>query len=79
MVPNQPAPITIDLRDKNHRFLKGHRIMVHVQSTWFPVIDRNPQKFTNIYNAVESDFQKATQRIYRSSKLPSNVTVSIIQ
>ncbi len=79
MVPNQPEPITIDLRDKNHRFLKGHRIMVHVQSTWFPVIDRNPQKFTNIYNAMESDFHKATQRIYRTSKLPSNVTVSIIQ
>jgi predicted acyl esterase len=78
MVPNQPAPIAIDLRDKNHRFLKGHRIMVHVQSTWFPVIDRNPQVFTNIYNAAESDYHKATQRIYRSSKLPSNVTVSVL-
>ena len=79
MVPNQPEPITIDLRDKNHRFLKGHRIMVHVQSTWFPVIDRNPQVFTNIYNAVESDYRRATQRIYRSSTLPSNVTVSVLQ
>ena len=78
MVPNQPAPITIDLRDKNHRFLKAHRIMVHVQSTWFPVIDRNPQVFTNIYNALETDFQKATQRIYRSPAMPSNVTVSVL-
>jgi putative CocE/NonD family hydrolase len=79
LAPNQPAAITIDLRDKNHRFLKGHRIMVHVQSTWFPVIDRNPQVFTNIYNAVESDYRKATQRIYRSSKLSSSVTVSVLQ
>jgi len=53
--------------------------MVHVQSTWFPVIDRNPQVFTNIYNAAESDYRKATQRIYRSSKQASNVTVSILQ
>jgi len=75
MVPNQPAAIEIDLRDKNHRFLKGHRIMVQVQSTWFPVIDRNPQVFVNIYQASESDYRKATQRIYRSRTLPSHVAV----
>lgn len=79
MVPNQPTPIFIDLRDKNHRFLKGHAIMVQVQSSWFPVIDRNPQKFVNIYRAGESDFQKAEQRIYRSRPYPSHITVSVLQ
>ncbi|MBI3474055.1 MAG: CocE/NonD family hydrolase [Candidatus Solibacter usitatus] len=78
MVPDEPARIEIDLRDKNHRFLKGHRIMVHVQSTWFPVIDRNPQVFTNIYQAAESDFRPAEQRIYRSRNLPSHVEVSTL-
>ena len=79
MRPDQPAALTIDLRDKNHRFLKGHRMMVHVQSTWFPLIDRNPQVFTNIYNASEADFQKAAQRIYRSHTLPSHVRISTLQ
>jgi putative CocE/NonD family hydrolase len=78
MTPNQPTLIEIDLRDKSHRFLPGHRIMVQVQSTWFPVIDRNPQVFTNIYQATESDFRKATQRVYRSRRLPSHVAVSVI-
>lgn len=79
MTPGKPEKIEIDLRDKNHRFLKGHRIMVHVQSTWFPVIDRNPQKFVNIYQASEADFQKAEQRIYRSRDLPSHVSISVVQ
>ena len=51
VAPNQPAKYEFDLRDRFHRFLKGHRIMVQVQSTWFPVIDRNPQTFVNIYQA----------------------------
>jgi putative CocE/NonD family hydrolase len=76
MTPDQPALIEIDLRDRSHRFLKGHRIMVQVQSTWFPVIDRNPQVFVNIYEARASDFQKATQRIYRSRQMPSHVVLS---
>jgi putative CocE/NonD family hydrolase len=79
MVPDQPALIEIDLRDKNHRFLKGHRIMVQVQSSWFPVIDRNPQIFTDIYKAKESDFTKATQKIYRSKELSSHVAVSVVE
>ena len=78
MVPNQPALIEIDLRDKNHRFLKGHKMMVHVQSTWFPVIDRNPQKFVNIYYASESDFQKAAQTVYRSKDLPSHLVLPVM-
>ncbi len=79
MVPGQPAAIEIDLRDKSHRFLKGHKIMAHVQSTWFPVIDRNPQVFTNIYQAAESDFQKATQRIYRTKEFPSHLILPVIE
>ena len=63
------------LRDHDHVFLKGHRIMVQVQSTWFPVIDRNPQKFvTSIYAAKADDFIKATQRVYESSHITLPVT-----
>jgi putative CocE/NonD family hydrolase len=71
------TPFTIDLHTANHVFKKGHRIMVQVQSTWFPIIDRNPQKFVaNIFEAKESDFQPATQHIYRSQKFPSSVAIS---
>jgi putative CocE/NonD family hydrolase len=70
---------TIDLHTANHVFKKGHRIMVQVQSTWFPVIDRNPQNFVpNIFEARESDFQAATQHIYRSQKFPSSVAISTL-
>ncbi|MBK7801215.1 MAG: CocE/NonD family hydrolase [Chloracidobacterium sp.] len=63
----------------DHTFKKGHRIMVQIQSTWFPVIDRNPQKFVpNIFKATESDFQKATQRIYRSGKNASYIALPVI-
>jgi uncharacterized protein len=73
------TPFTIDLHTANHVFKKGHRIMVQVQSTWFPIIDRNPQKFVpNIFEAQESDFQSATQRIYRSQKFPSSVEISVM-
>jgi putative CocE/NonD family hydrolase len=73
------TPFTIDLHTANHVFKKGHRIMVQVQSTWFPLIDRNPQKFVpNIFEAEESDFEQATQRIYRSQKFPSSVAISVL-
>lgn len=63
----------------DHVFKKGHRIMVQVQSSWFPVIDRNPQKFVqNIFLASESDFQKATQRVYRSGKQASSIALPIM-
>jgi uncharacterized protein len=55
--------------------MKGHRIMVQVQSTWFPLMDRNPQKFVNIYTATEADFQKATERVYHSSLLQSQLQI----
>ncbi len=79
IVPNQVTPYTIDLHTNDHCFLKGHRIMVQVQSTWFPIIDRNPQKFVpNIFKATASDYIKATQRIYRSRKYPSNVEIPVV-
>jgi predicted acyl esterase len=68
------VPYEIGFPANDHVFLKGHRIMVQVQSTWFPVIDRNPQRFVrNIYKAQDSDFQKATQRIYRSGRQASHI------
>ena len=77
--PNQVTPFTVDLHSTNHVFKKGHRIMVQVQSTWFPLYDRNPQKFVpNIFAAKESDYQKATQTIYRSKEHPSSVEVMVL-
>jgi hypothetical protein len=72
------TPFTIDLHTADHVFKKGHRIMVQVQSTWFPLYDRNPQKFVpNIFQATASDYQKATQKIYRSEKYPSSVEIMV--
>ena len=76
--PNHVADYTIDLRGNDYTFKKGHRIMVQVQSTWFPLYNRNPQKFVpNIILAADADYQPATQRIYRSSKYPSHISVSV--
>jgi len=73
---NEVFEYVIDIRHNDHTFLKGHKIMVHVQSTWFPIIDRNPQKYVdNIFLATETDFQAATQRVYRSKKYPSSIAL----
>jgi uncharacterized protein len=80
LAANKPTEWNISLRDHDHVFLKGHRIMVQIQSTWFPVIDRNPQKFVpSIYKAVASDFVPATQRIYCSKELPSHLVLPVVQ
>jgi len=74
--PGEVTPFTIDLHSADHVFKKGHRIMVQVQSTWFPLYDRNPQRFVpNIFEAKASDYQKATQHIYRSKRFPSSVEI----
>lgn len=73
MPPNKVEKIEYAMPDVNHAFLKGHRIMVQIQSTWFPLVDRNPQKFVDIYKAAEADFQKATERVYHSSRVILNV------
>jgi uncharacterized protein len=79
LVPGKPTEFTIDLLSQNYKFKKGHRIMVQVQSSWFPVIDRNPQTFVpNIFEAKESDFRKATQRVYRSASLPSHIVLPVV-
>lgn len=77
--PNEPTSIHYEMPDINHTFQKGHRIMVQIQSTWFPLMDRNPQKFINIYKATESDFQKATERIYHSALFKSQLVLPLIQ
>ncbi|HVZ24608.1 MAG TPA: CocE/NonD family hydrolase [Sediminibacterium sp.] len=66
-VPNQPTRVKFSLPDIAHTFKAGHRIMIQIQSTWFPLVDRNPQRFEDIYHAKDSDFQKATIRIYRNA------------
>ncbi|HZS07028.1 MAG TPA: CocE/NonD family hydrolase [Blastocatellia bacterium] len=76
--PNQVYEYALDLRWADHTFRKGHRIMVQVQSTWFPVYDRNPQKYVeNIFKAKESDYIAATQRVFRSKRFPSHVVLPV--
>src|SRR6266567_3899262 len=76
---NKPVEWRIPLRDHDHVFLKGHRLMVQVQSTWFPLIDRNPQKFVpSIYRATAADYVKATHRVYCSAALPSHIVLPVV-
>ena len=65
--PGKPTQVKFSLPDVAHSFKKGHRIMVQVQSSWFPLVDRNPQKFVDIYHAKDADFQKATIRLYHNA------------
>lgn len=76
-VPGQPAAITYDLPDIYHAFRRGHRIMVQVQSSWFPLVDRNPQVFMNIPTASPADFHAATERVYRSGARTSAITLMV--
>jgi putative CocE/NonD family hydrolase len=78
LVPDRVTDYTIDLHAADHRFLKGHRIMVQVQSTWFPLIDRNPQTFVeNIFLAKASDYKPATQRVFRSAAHTSHIVLPV--
>ena len=76
--PGKTASVEYVMPDAYHTFRRGHRIMVQVQSTWFPLVDRNPQTFCDIYNAQAYEFQKATQRIYRSKQTNSRVEVWVL-
>ncbi|HEV2397306.1 MAG TPA: CocE/NonD family hydrolase [Candidatus Sulfotelmatobacter sp.] len=79
LTPDKPVQWYVPLRDHDHVFQKGHRIMVQIQSTWFPVIDRNPQKFVpSIYQATAADFGPATQRIYCSKEMPSHLILPVM-
>jgi predicted acyl esterase len=79
LVSNQVLEYTIRLPQVNHTFRRGHRLMVQIQSTWFPLVDRNPQKFVpNIYLAKPEDYQKATQRVLRSVEHPSSIRLGVV-
>ena len=77
--PGMITEVKYNLPDVSHCFRKGHRIMIQVQNSWFPLVDLNPQKFTDIYHADAKDFQKATHRIYHDKKNPSGVIVNILK
>jgi putative CocE/NonD family hydrolase len=80
IAPNQTQEYAIDLHSQNYRFKKGHKIRVQVQSSWFPLIDRNPQTFVpNIFAAKDSDFRSATQRVFRSPGAASFIQLPVVQ
>ena len=78
--PNEVNAYTVNLLKSDHVFKKGHKIMVQVQSTWFPLIDRNPQKYVpNIFLAKEEDYQKAEHRVYRKGAFSSHIELSVMR
>lgn len=77
-VPGEITRVRFELPDVAHKFKKGHRIMVQVQNTWFPLVDRNPQQFIDIYNCDPSDFKKATMRIYHDTNNASSLKVNVL-
>lgn len=77
--PNTPTQVKFELPDVAHTFLPGHRLMIQVQSSWFPLADRNPQQFVNIYEATDADFVKATHRVYFSAEYPSGVILPVLK
>jgi hypothetical protein len=78
MVPGRVTPLAFPLPDRYHTFLKGHRIMVQVQSSWFPMFDRNPQTYVDIYHAKRSDYRRATQRVYHGGAVPSHLSLPVV-
>ncbi len=77
--PNVATPLRFTMPDTYHTFRAGHRIMVQVQSTWFPMVDRNPGRFMDIYQASDADFRPTTQRVYRSASLPSRIVLPVVR
>jgi putative CocE/NonD family hydrolase len=77
--PNKVERVKFELPDVAHTFKKGHRLMIQVQSSWFPLVDRNPQKFVNIYEADDSDFQKATIRIHHDAANSSHILLPVLK
>jgi len=78
-VPNKITEINFEIPDLAHQFKKGHRIMIQIQNSWFPLVDINPQTFLNIYEAKEEDFIKATHRIYHDKQRPSKISIGILK
>ena len=80
ITPNKVEEFSVDLHQQSYRFKKGHRLMVQVQSCWFPLIDRNPQTFVpNIFKAKDSDFRAATQKVFRSPQQASFISLPVVQ
>jgi putative CocE/NonD family hydrolase len=80
LLPGKPEEFIIDLHQINHCFKKGHSLMIQVQSTWFPLIDRNPQKYIpNIFEAADSDFTKATHTIYFTAQYPTRIELPVMK
>lgn len=77
--PGKVEEVKFYLPDIAHTFKKGHRVMVQIQSSWFPLVDRNPQKFVNIYEASAADFQKTDVKIYHSAQYPSGIVLPVIK
>lgn len=78
-VPGQITPVKFELPDVAHTFLKGHRIMVQIQSSWFPLVDRNPQQFVDIYKCDEKDFMRSTVKIYHNAQNASSILLPILK
>ena len=76
--PNKVERVKFEMPDIAHTFRKGHRLMVQIQSSWFPLVDRNPQKFVNINECTDADFQKATIRVYHDSKNASSLLLPVL-
>jgi putative CocE/NonD family hydrolase len=77
--PNTVEKVKFELPDISHTFRKGHKIMIQVQSSWFPLADRNPQQFINIYTADDKDFRKAQIKIYHDAKRPSGIILPVLE
>jgi len=77
--PGATTLVKFELQDVAHTFKKGHKIMIQVQSSWFPLVDRNPQKFVDIYHCDEEDFQTATHRVFHNAIFPSHVEVKVLK
>jgi uncharacterized protein len=78
MTPGSVEKLEFVMPDVNHTFRRGHRVMVQVQSSWFPLVDRNPQTFTNIPTARPEEFRKATEQVFHSKESPSSVGVLVL-
>ena len=76
--PGRVEEINATFQDVNHTFRRGHRIIVQIQSSWFPLTDRNPQTFVNIPDAKPADFVKATERVYHTKAEPSGIAVGVV-
>jgi uncharacterized protein len=78
MLPDQVTPLNFDMPDVNHTFLRGHRIMVQLASSWFPLTDLNPQRFEDIATALPVDFVKANERVYHGQHAASGIVVHLL-